>query len=154
MEFQLRYFKSWKMILWKCCTQYASKFGKLSSGHRTGKGPFSFQSQRKAMPKSFLGGAYNIYSGSCRLRIWWFKSWNQAYSRPGSRPVCTKGFPGGSVVRNPPHNAEDEGLIPGLGRSPGEGNADPLQYSCLGNPVDRGAWWDTVHGVAKESDKT
>ena len=52
MEFQWSYFKSWKMILWKCCTQYASKFGKLSSGHRTGKGQFSFQSQRKAMPKN------------------------------------------------------------------------------------------------------
>ena len=47
MEFQLSYFKSWKMMLWNCCTQYASKFGKLSSGHRTGKGQFSFQSQRK-----------------------------------------------------------------------------------------------------------
>ena len=53
MEFQLSYFKSWKMMLWKCCTQYASKFGKLSSGHRTGKGKFSFQSQRKGMPKNF-----------------------------------------------------------------------------------------------------
>ena len=52
MIFQLRYFKSWKMMLWKCCTQYTSKFGKLSSGHRTGKGQFSFQSQRKAMPKN------------------------------------------------------------------------------------------------------
>ena len=52
MEFQWSYFKSWKMMLWKCCTQYASKFGKLSSGHRTGKGQFSFQSQRKAMPKN------------------------------------------------------------------------------------------------------
>ena len=52
MEFQWSYFKSWNMMLWKCCTQYASKFGKLSSGHRTGKGQFSFQSQRKAMPKS------------------------------------------------------------------------------------------------------
>ena len=50
-EFQLSYFKSWKIRLWKCCTQYASKFEKLSSGHRTGKGQFSFQSQRKAMPK-------------------------------------------------------------------------------------------------------
>ena len=49
---QQSYFKSWKMILWKCCTQYASKFGKLSSGHRTGKGQCSFQSQRKAMPKN------------------------------------------------------------------------------------------------------
>ena len=52
MELQLSYFKSWKMMLWKCCTQYASTFGKLSSGHRTGKGLFSFQSQRKAMPKN------------------------------------------------------------------------------------------------------
>ena len=52
MEFQSSYFKLWKMMLWKCCTQYASKFWKLSSGHRTGKGQFSFQSQRKAMPKN------------------------------------------------------------------------------------------------------
>ena len=52
MEFQLSYFKSWKRMLWKCHTQYASKFGKLSSDHRTGKGQFSFQSQRKAMPKN------------------------------------------------------------------------------------------------------
>ena len=52
MDFQLTYFKSWKMMLWKCCTQYANKFGKLSSGHRTGKGQFSFQSQRKAMPNN------------------------------------------------------------------------------------------------------
>ena len=52
MEFQLSCFKSWKMMLWKCCTQYASKFGKLSSGHRTEKGQFSSQFQRKAMPKN------------------------------------------------------------------------------------------------------
>ena len=52
VEFQLRCFKSWKRMLWKCCTQYPSKFGKLSSGHRTGKGQFSFHSQRKALPKN------------------------------------------------------------------------------------------------------
>ena len=52
MELQLSYFKSWKMMLWKCCTQYASKFGKRSSGHRTGKGPFSFWYLRKAIPKN------------------------------------------------------------------------------------------------------
>ena len=62
------------------------------------------------------------------------------------------GFPGVSVVRNLSANAGDVGLIPGLGRSPGEGNGNPLQYSCLGNTVDRGAWWATVHGVTKESD--
>ena len=46
-------------------------------------------------------------------------------------------------------NAGDPGLIPGSGRSPGEGNGNPLQYSCLENPMDGGAWWATVHGVAK-----
>ena len=59
------------------------------------------------------------------------------------------GFPGGSVVKNPSANAGDAGSIPGLGRSPGEGNANPLQYPYLGNPMDRGAWRATVHGVAK-----
>ena len=61
------------------------------------------------------------------------------------------------VIRNPPANAgdiRDTGSIFGLGRSPGEGNGNPLQYSCLGNPMDRGAWWATVHGVTKELDMT
>ena len=64
------------------------------------------------------------------------------------------GFPGGSVVKNLPANAGDMGLIPGSRRSPEEENGNPLQYSCLEDPVDRGAWWVTVHGVAKESDMT
>ena len=55
-----------------------------------------------------------------------------------------KAFSGGSVVKNPPANAEDLGSIPGLGRSPGGGNSNPLQCSCLGNPMDRGAWQATV----------
>ena len=58
------------------------------------------------------------------------------------------------MVKNPPANAEDMGLIPGLGTSPGEGNGHPLQYACLGNPMDRGAWQDTAHEVAKDSDVT
>ena len=58
------------------------------------------------------------------------------------------------VVKNLPANTGDVGLIPGLGRSPGEGHDHPLQYSCLENPMDRGAWWATVHGVTKESDTT
>jgi len=60
------------------------------------------------------------------------------------------------VVKNPPANAEDlkdEGSIPRWGRSPGGGHGNPLQYSCLKNPMDRGAWWDTVHRTA-ESEKT
>ena len=61
-------------------------------------------------------------------------------------------FPGGTVVKNLPARAEDAGdvgLIPGLGRAPGEGNGYPLQYSCLENPIDRGAWSATVLGIAK-----
>ena len=64
------------------------------------------------------------------------------------------GFPGGSVVKNLPAKAGNAGSIPGSGRSPGEGNSNPLKYSCLRNPVDRGAWWAIVHGFKKESDMT
>ena len=58
------------------------------------------------------------------------------------------------MVKNPLANAGDTDLIPGSGRSPGVGKHNPLQSSRLGNPMDRGAWWVTVHGVAKESDMT
>ena len=85
------------MVLWKCCTPYASKFGKLSSGHRTGKGQLSFQSQRKAMPK-------NVQTTT---QLHTLILWN------------------------------------------GEGNGTPLQYSCLENLIDGGAWWAAAHGVTK-----
>ena len=58
------------------------------------------------------------------------------------------------MVKNPPANAGDEGLIPGLGRSPGEGNSNHFQYSCLGNPMERQAWQATTCKVAKELDMT
>ena len=61
-------------------------------------------------------------------------------------------FPSGWVVKNPPASAgdaRDAGFISGLGRSPGEGNGNPLQYSCLENSMDRGTWWATVHGIAE-----
>jgi len=63
-----------------------------------------------------------------------------------------EGFPGGSVVKNLPANAgdiRDMDLMPGSGRSPGGGHDNPFQYSCLENPMDRGAWRATVHGVTK-----
>ena len=63
------------------------------------------------------------------------------------------GFTVGSAVKNLPANVGDTGLIPGLGRSPREGNGNPLHYSCLVNPMDRGVWRAAVHGVA-ESDMT
>ena len=72
------------------------------------------------------------------------------YNRHMASPVA-------STVRNPPANAGDTGgvgSVPELGRSPGEGNGNPLQYSCLGNPMDRGAWQVAVHGVTKVLDTT
>ena len=61
-------------------------------------------------------------------------------------------FPNGSAGKESSFNAgdtEDMGLIPGSGRSPGEGNGNPFQYLCLGNPIDKGPWWATIHAVAK-----
>ena len=62
--------------------------------------------------------------------------------------MINKGFPGGSEVKASASNTGDLGSIPGSGRSPGEGTGNPLQYSCLENPMDGGIWWATVHGVA------
>ena len=70
-----------------------------------------------------------------------------------SKLDCLFLLPGGSEVKASASNVGDPGSIPGLGRSPGEGNGNPLQYSCLGNPMDRGAWWATVQS-RKESDTT
>ena len=73
-------------------------------------------------------------------------------ARIGGLMLAVRCFPGGAVVKNPPANAGDPGdvgSIPGLGRSPGEGNGNPLQSSCLGSPVGRGAWQATVHRVTK-----
>jgi len=61
------------------------------------------------------------------------------------------GLPRGSDGKGSACNAGDVGLIPGSGRSPGEGNGNPFQYSCLGNPVNVGDWWAAVHGVTKRS---
>ena len=72
-------------------------------------------------------------------------------------PFLYLGFPGGSEVKNPPANVGDTGdssSIPGLGISPGRGNGNLLQYSCLGNPMDRETWCAPIHGAAKESDMT
>ena len=63
--------------------------------------------------------------------------------------IAWQGFPSGLVGKESACNAEDPGSIPGLGRSPGDGNGNPLQYSCLENSIKRGAWLVTVHGIAK-----
>ena len=76
--------------------------------------------------------------------VWSLQAGERTYSYLNFREVTlVTGFPGGSVVKNPPTNAGyagDVGSVPGSGRSPGEGNGNPLQYSCLENPRDRGAW--------------
>ena len=79
--------------------------------------------------------------GAC-CKLW--RTLESTVQYPG-KPWCLSGK--GSACRCT--SARDMGSIPGLGRSSGEGNGNPLQYSCLGNPMDRGAWWATVHGVAK-----
>ena len=68
--------------------------------------------------------------------------------------INTVGFPGVSVIKNLPSTAEDLASMPESGRSPRQGNGHPLQYSCLGNPMDKGAWYATILGVTKESDIT
>ena len=74
------------------------------------------------------------------------KTWNAFPLRTG---LIQKGFPGGSDGKESACSAGDLGLIPELGRSPGEGKGNPLQYFCLEKSMDRGDWWATVHGVAK-----
>ena len=89
----------------------------------------------------FWGGHTNIELKNCHLGI---ISMNIKISKVDIK----SGFLSGAEVQSLPANAGDEGSIPGSGRSPGEGNGNPLQYSSLGNPMVRGAWRATVHGIA------
>ena len=99
MEFQLGYFKSWKMMLWKCCTQYASKFEKLSSGHRIGKGQFSFQSLKKAIPKN--AQTITQLHSSHMLGKWCSK-----FSKPGFSNTWTKNYQMFKLVLEKPDEPE------------------------------------------------
>ena len=98
-------------------------------------GLLSMGSHRVGHNWSDLAAAREIYIYKGNLHLW------------GCLPFC--GFLGGSVVKNGPPNAEDMGLMLGSERSPAEGNGNLLQYFCLENPMDRGAWRATVHGIAK-----
>ena len=93
------------------------------------------------------------WSTDCSQNFWSF-----AYSTTVTGLIPTYflclGFPGGPAGKQSTCSAGDPGSIPGSGRSPGEWNGYPLQYSCLENPMDRGVWQATVHGVTKESDMT
>ena len=79
----------------------------------------------------------------------WINMKFKEYKSLGKILKVKMGFPCGSVAKNPPANAGDTGSVPGLGRSPGQRIGKPLQYSCLGNPMDRGAWQAKVCWIAK-----
>ena len=93
---------------------------------------------------SSLVNDMSIYTFWMQLSLYCFLFSNVS---SGSYPILfIYVFPGGSDSKASAYNAGDLGSIPGLGRSPGEGNGNPLQYSCLENPMDGGTWWATVHG--------
>ena len=86
------------------------------------------------------------------LKLWLLREKNSVKREERQEDIYTalgKCFPGGSDGKEPACNAGDLGSVPGLGRSPGGGNGNSLQYSCLENSMDRGTWWVTVHGVTK-----
>ena len=85
MEFQLSNFKSWEMVLWKCCTQYVRKFGKHNTGHRAGKGQFSFQSLRRAIPKNAHTPA-QLHSSHTLVKKW------SIFTKPGFSNTWTVNF--------------------------------------------------------------
>ena len=123
----------------------ASKFGKLSSGHRTGKGQFSFQSQRKAMPKNVHTTTQLHSSHTLAQRRQWHPT-----------PVLLPGKSHGrrSLVSFSPWGQYESDMTEWLHfhfslSCIGGGNGNPLQYSCLENPRDRGAWWAAVYVVAQ-----
>ena len=94
MEFQLSYFKSWKMMLWKCCTQYTNNFGKLSSGHRNGKGQFSFQSEKKAKPKNAYTTTQLHSSHASKLSCSVVSDSLWPHESQHARPPCPSPTPG------------------------------------------------------------
>ena len=100
------------------------------------------------IPALNLEGDYNNVWTTLKYfcKIWYPQIYIQNIKQ---MEICTLDFCGGSDGKESACNAGDTGLTPRLGRSLGEGNGNPLQYSCLGKPMDRGAWWATVHGVAK-----
>ena len=139
----MKWFLHCKLIfLWrmKWTKNYPGRDGKSK--------PTTLQKEKKCCGNHFSRG--NTTRGTALKSQWLTKMKIYFPTYDGCR-----GFPHGSVVKNPPANAGDigdAGSIPGLGRSPGVGNGNPLQSSCLGNSTDRGALWATVHGVSKESD--
>ena len=123
MKFQLSYLKSWKMILWKCCTQYASKFGKLSSGHGTGEGQLSFQSQRKTMPKNAQTTS-QLHSSHTLVK------WCSKFSKPGFSNMWTMNFQMSKLVLEKAGELEIK-LPTGTGSSKKQDSSRKNIYFCF-----------------------
>ena len=133
------------MMLWKCCTQYVSKSGKLSSGHRTGKGQFSFQSQRKAMPKN-AQTTTQLHSSHMLA--------GEGNGTPLQYPCLENPTDGRSLVGFSPWGHDELDTTEQLPfhfslSCIGEGNGNPLQYFCLEKPKNWGAWWAAIYGVTQ-----
>ena len=132
-----------------------SKHGVLTTG-QPGKyqKPLSKDALKKWQPiPVFLPGKFHRQRSLVGYSPWVLKELDMTEqlgtAHSSTEGIRNLGFPGGSVVQNPPTNAGDAGLISRLGRSPGKGNGNPLQYPCLENSMERGDWRATVHGVAK-----
>jgi len=110
------------------------------------------------------GVGWGSEQGACKLELGFYSKYNgkssehfrvfSTFNKNWVILFISLSFADGSVVKNLPANTGDTDWTPGLGKSPGVGNGNPLQYSCLGNPKDRGAWWATIHEVTKELDTT
>ena len=143
MEFQLSSFKSWKMMLWKCCTQYASKSGKLSRGHRNEKGNFSFQSQRKTVPKN-VQTTTQLHS-SHKLAKWCWK-----FSKLGFDSTWTMNF---QMFKLDLEKAEEAGIkLPtSVGSSKKQENSRKTSASALVTmPKPLTVWITTNWKIHKE----
>ena len=126
--------------------------GPISSSHKPNRAHFQRTTQTPPSPTYRPTSILSPVVHSCSQLSWAEKDGKTQ----NNMQQCTlqRGLPGGSVIEKPPAHAGDAGSSPGLGRAPGEGNGNPLQYSCLGNLMDRGAWWATVLGVTKSTNRT
>ena len=132
-------------MLLKCCTQYVSKFGKLSSGHRTGKGQFSSQSQRKTMSKN-VQTTTQLHSSHVLARR---RRWHPTPVLLPGKPHAWRSLVGCSSQGHKEADTTELLHFHFSFSCTGEGNGNPLQCSCLENPRDGGAWWAAVYGVAQ-----
>ena len=146
VEFQLSYFKSWKMMLWKCCTQYASKYGKLSAGHKTGKGQFSFQAQRKAMLKNAQTTA-QLHSSHMLVK------YCLKFSKPGFSNTWTLNFQTLKLVLEKAEELEIK-LPTSTGSSKKQESSRKksiyfyfIDYAKAFDCVDHNKWWEILKQI-------